>query len=330
MRCRTIGKRQRSADQEMIDRIAATGFLRTTPDPTNSNERGLISERMNIVADEVEVLTSSVMGVTVGCARCHNHKYDPIPQRDYYRLSAILQAAYNPYEWKTPNQREVDLALDAERKETAEHNAPLRSRDREVEGTDREGERTVSRPVAGGKVAAAPASDRDAVRAAVLAKPPSPAELQEKYPELRTKIATLQADLQTQRGKLKPKPHVRVLTDNDEPAVSYLLRRGDPVDYGEPVEPGVPSVLQNAALKTYEPVPPFAGASGRRLALAQLADAAESSAHRAGGREPDCGCGTSGAASCRPFRISGTPACRRRIRSCWIGSPPNSCKAAGA
>ena len=78
--------------------------------PTDSNERGLIAERMNVLADEVEVLSCSVMGITVGCARCHNHKYDPIPQRDYYRLSAILQAAYDPYEWKGPSKRELDLA----------------------------------------------------------------------------------------------------------------------------------------------------------------------------------------------------------------------------
>jgi len=88
---------------------------------------------MNILADEVEILTSSVMGVTVGCARCHNHKYDPIPQRDYYRLSAILQAAYNPYEWKTPNQRQPGLALEAERREFETHNAPLDSEIKKIQ-----------------------------------------------------------------------------------------------------------------------------------------------------------------------------------------------------
>ena len=82
-----------NVSQEVLDRLAATGFLRETPDQTNSEERALIAERMNIVADEVEVMSSSLMGLTVGCARCHNHKYDPIPQRDYYRLSAVLQAA---------------------------------------------------------------------------------------------------------------------------------------------------------------------------------------------------------------------------------------------
>jgi hypothetical protein len=60
----------------------------------------LLAERVEVVAQELVVLTSGVMGVTVGCARCHDHKYDPIPQRDYYRLRAILQAAYDPYEWK--------------------------------------------------------------------------------------------------------------------------------------------------------------------------------------------------------------------------------------
>jgi Protein of unknown function (DUF1549) len=49
------------ASQDLIDRLAATGFLRATPDQTNANERALIAERMNIVADELEVLSSSVL-----------------------------------------------------------------------------------------------------------------------------------------------------------------------------------------------------------------------------------------------------------------------------
>ena len=127
-----------AATQETIDRLAATGFLRTVPDPTDSNERGLIAERMNVLADEVEVLTSSVMGITVGCARCHNHKYDPIPQRDYYRLSAILQGAYDPYEWKGPKKRELDLATEAERKAVAEQNAPVQAEIKQIQQQIRE------------------------------------------------------------------------------------------------------------------------------------------------------------------------------------------------
>lgn len=239
--------------QELIDRLAATGFLRTTPDPTNSNERGLLSERMNVVADEVEVLSSSVMGLTMGCARCHNHKYDPIPQRDYYRLSAVLQGAYDPYEWRSPNKRELDLALDSEREVVAKNNAPLDIEIKKIQDKIDE--------------ASAP------FRKLALAETPElkigRGDLEKKYPELATKVAPLQKELGAIRAKRMQKPHVRVLTDNEQPSQSFLLKRGDPSNFGEPVEANVPQVLKNAAWKDYEPSSPFAGSSGRRLGLAQ-------------------------------------------------------------
>ena len=279
---------QGATNQATIDRLAATGFLRTAPDPTDSYERGLIMERMNILADEVEILTSSVMGVTVGCARCHNHKYDPIPQRDYYRLSAILQAAYNPYEWKTPNQREADLALETERKEISAHNAPLEAEIAKVQDRIAKVTQPQRAQLLEERLAGVPADVRVEVRAAALAKPAERSEAQkalaakyetvvkisnddvvEKYPDLRDTVRGLQKELDAAREKLKPKPHTRILTDNPETSVSYLLHRGDPVDYGEVVDAGVPAVLQNTALKPFEIAPPFAGATGRRLALAK-------------------------------------------------------------
>ena len=84
-------KNAKTITPEMIEKVTATGFLRMVPDGTYSPANGSVAERMNVIADEIEVLSSSVMGLTIGCARCHNHKYDPLPQRDYYRLSAILQ-----------------------------------------------------------------------------------------------------------------------------------------------------------------------------------------------------------------------------------------------
>jgi hypothetical protein len=274
-------------DQTTIDRIAATGFLRTAPDPTDSNERGLINERMNILADEVEILTSSVMGVTVGCARCHNHKYDPIPQRDYYRLSAILQAAYNPYEWKTPNQRQAGLGLEAERKLVEEHNAPLEAEMAKIQEQINKALDPLRAQILEERLAKVPENVREEVRATALAKPADRTAAQkalatqyesvvkisnndifEKNADLKTTVNRLQNDLNAARGKLLPKPNVRILTDNPETSVSFLLRRGDPVDYGEVVDAGVPAVLQNAALKPFRIDPPFEGSTGRRLALA--------------------------------------------------------------
>ena len=241
-------KKPGTASQQIIDRLAATGFLRNTPDPTDSNERGLLAERMNIIADETEVLTSSVMGMTVGCARCHNHKYDPIPQRDYYRLTAILQSAYDPYEWRTPKQRTADLALDQERASVAAFNAPLEADIKKLE--------------------AQIAKASEPFQAQTTEKL-SPQDLQKKFPELKTLLQPVQRDLQAAKQKLKTKPYVRILSDNQEPSQAYLLRRGDPIGFGEAVEPGVPTALENASLKPYNPVAPFPGATGRRLALAQ-------------------------------------------------------------
>ena len=50
---------------------------------------------------------------------------------------------------------------------------------------------------------------------------------------------------------MKAKPHVRILADNEEHSTPYLLRRGDPVGFGDPVEPGVPTLFQSVGLKPY-------------------------------------------------------------------------------
>src|SRR2546425_9489831 len=45
------------------------------------------------------------MGLSLKCARCHNHKFDPIPQRDYYRLLALFKGALDEYDWLKPDVR---------------------------------------------------------------------------------------------------------------------------------------------------------------------------------------------------------------------------------
>ena len=280
-------KTAKTGSQDMIDRLAATGFLRTVPDPTNSNERGLIAERMNIVADEVEVLASSVMGLTVGCARCHNHKYDPIPQRDYYRLSAILQGAYDPYEWKSPNKREFPLALESELEEARKINEPLQAELNRIQEETRKIFEPFKNKLIEERLDSLPSEVRADLKAAEAVSEDKRTELQKylmakfkptftvnnreltkKFPELQGKLQGLQTEMGMIRGKMKSKPHVRILTDNEEPSIPYLLRRGDAVGFGDPVEPGVPMVLANASLKPYEILSPFKGATGRRLALA--------------------------------------------------------------
>jgi Protein of unknown function (DUF1549)/Protein of unknown function (DUF1553)/Planctomycete cytochrome C len=89
----------------MYDNLVATGFLRMTPDATWANITGFIPDRVEVIADEIDVLSSGVMGLTMKCARCHTHKFDPIPHRDYYRLVAVFKGALDEYDWLKPDIR---------------------------------------------------------------------------------------------------------------------------------------------------------------------------------------------------------------------------------
>ena len=70
----------------------ATAFLRLH---RMTNEGGSVEEeyRVESVCDRVETIGTAILGVTLGCARCHDHKYDPFGQRDYYALFALLDDA---------------------------------------------------------------------------------------------------------------------------------------------------------------------------------------------------------------------------------------------
>ena len=72
-----------------LDQKIATGFNRNH---TVTNETGIIDEeyRVEYVADRLETTGTVWMGLTVGCARCHDHKYDPISQKEYYQLFAFF------------------------------------------------------------------------------------------------------------------------------------------------------------------------------------------------------------------------------------------------
>lgn len=91
--------------QEIEDNLVATAFLRLAPDPTWANLTGFVPDRLDVMADSLDVLGSGVMGLTLKCARCHSHKFDPLPQRDYYRLVEIFKGAYDEHDWLKPEIR---------------------------------------------------------------------------------------------------------------------------------------------------------------------------------------------------------------------------------
>src|SRR5262249_32602111 len=115
----------------MREHLIATGFLRTAVDHTFEQELNRPFERYQVLHATIENLTSNLLGLTGGCARCHNHKYDPITQAEYYRLLAVLKPVYNPEQWIQPQNRHLDDASPREKEAITRHNAAI---DRQVGG----------------------------------------------------------------------------------------------------------------------------------------------------------------------------------------------------
>lgn len=101
------------------DLLTATGFLRMAADGTGSGKNDVLGRNQTIV-DSLKIVSSSLLGLTVGCAECHDHRYDPISQKDYYELRAIFDPAFSGAGWKTPQQRQISLYTDEDRKKSAE------------------------------------------------------------------------------------------------------------------------------------------------------------------------------------------------------------------
>src|SRR5436190_8114448 len=82
--------------------------------------------RNDVMAETIKIVSTSLLGLTVGCAQCHNHRYDPIPQADYYRFRAIFEPAYDVKSWRKPADRLVSLWSDETRQEAAAIDADLK------------------------------------------------------------------------------------------------------------------------------------------------------------------------------------------------------------
>jgi len=79
-----------TGDEIRNERLTAVGFLSLGPKVLAEPDKAKMM--MDIVDEQIEVTSKAFLGLTVACARCHNHKFDPIPTKDYYALAGIFKS----------------------------------------------------------------------------------------------------------------------------------------------------------------------------------------------------------------------------------------------
>jgi hypothetical protein len=254
--------------------LIATGFLRHWP--YEDNGRDVFSQRANILNDVTDVTAQAFLGLTIGCARCHDHKYDPILQRDYYRLQAFFAPMLPRDDLPVAAKEEIE-AHARERSRLDDATAELRRQMDAIEAPVRQKMRSTAMQVFPKEVQA------------ILNKPPAErtpneriiADLADKQlgvdakalpdkmkKEERGRWEALKKqfdELAAAGGKLKKLPVAMGIRDLDGPPPVTTIPGGDSA---EAILPGFLTLL-DPAIARIDPPQENPSASGRRSALAR-------------------------------------------------------------
>ena len=248
---------------EMVEALTATHFIRNAPDGTgesDGNPDEVRIDRYTVLEGNVQNVMNSLLGITVQCARCHNHKFEPITQKEYYGLQALFFPVYNPEKWVKPNDRVVSVGMQAELAVIKRKSDMI---DRQVKAAQ-SGLATFAESLREQLL-----DERKKANAKV--DKISDDELAKRFPEyaaLRDRVKQTIAEREKDRPKAPEKIAAFVETDPNPPT-HHLLKRGQHNQPGIEVQPGAPAALTTAN-NSYQIAPRPNGrvSMGRRLAFA--------------------------------------------------------------
>lgn len=272
--------------------LTATGFLRTTADITDNQTIYEVDKYFDALQKSMETSLSALTGLTIGCAKCHDHKFDPLLQKDYYKLTASYQAVFDPENWLAanlsygpwPGRIIPDIPADQRAawiKDVTSNDAKtIRRLDDLLEATYQRFRATLK---AGGDMAPAARAqmrlviendpdlevDRAAAKDFI-----SDAEMEKRFPELlqwKAELITKRANRKKKNTEIDPNYIEAAWDVSKAPSPTYVLQRGNYLAPGAAVQPGIPTVLDNPAKPFAFPDPaahPEWNHTGRRLTLA--------------------------------------------------------------
>ena len=279
---------------DMVEALVATHFLRNGQDGTGESDGNPLERRIDklkVLESTVEILGSCLLGLTVRCARCHDHKFEPVTQKEYYQLQAVLTSAFDPERWLKPNERLVTIGTRAEREA---HALKVKAIEAKIEALEKglqefagglrkqiieerlqdlaEGERASVRLAL--QTAEKKRSDE---QKALLEKhrgrvQVSDEDLAGRFPEYGPRKNSVSEAIRIHK-KERPAPLEKIACVHDigeETPAHRLLTNGDYRTPGEDVQPGVPAVLSSGTNRyRVEDAREGRVSSGRRTALAR-------------------------------------------------------------
>jgi Protein of unknown function (DUF1553)/Protein of unknown function (DUF1549) len=244
-----------------VEQRVATGFHRNTP---LNQEGGIDVEqfRVEAVVDRVNTTASVFLGLTLGCCQCHDHKFDPFSQREYYRLFAFFNNSDDPtLELGDPGLVGERSRLQSEITRTEKR---LRTLDRATSEKVEKWEGGLS-PASR---ALLPAAVQHILTIAINGRDPQQEEAlltaYRRTDEVHHVVAgigqplpfaaaahaaaldarmTMERQLASLRGRLPDVPSTLVVNERTKPRDSYVMLGGDFLRHGESVSPGTPAAL---------------------------------------------------------------------------------------
>jgi hypothetical protein len=228
-----------SVDQARTDeQLTATGFL--VVGPKVLADRDTEKRKMDVVDEQIDAVGRAFLGLTIGCARCHDHKFDPIPTADYYALAGIFSSTRTLDGVKLNNPVVSGWML-----------RPLG-----VDGPAR--------------LAAQEEHQKALAAVAVRVKKAQANRKEHDDPATREELERLEAEQKARKAAAPPAPPlVLAVRDEDQPADARINIRGNPHNLGAEVPRGFLSRARSASV----PAIP-AGQSGRRELALWLTDPA--------------------------------------------------------
>ena len=276
--------------EEIRRSLTATGFLRQAVDSSNSKELNTADVRTLVLLDTVQIVSTGLLGLTLHCAQCHTHKFDPIRQADYYRFAAIFAPALNVQKWKSPESRFLCDVAQSEKDSIDSHNGQIDAK----AAVHKQNISSLRKPfherILATQFENIPAPLRDEVLRAVGTNPDkrtaNQTDLVTRYGNFakvaahdvdavlddatHAKLAILHDEIHGLLAGKRSYGKIQAIWEFADPPQMYLFRRGDYEKPGPPVQPAVLAVADRGPMdfQILKPTPDKA-TSGYRLALAR-------------------------------------------------------------